>query len=209
MTPERNKNNWYAWLMVVVFSGLAVSFACDWWGEEREMREAVVVDPEFYSKRPVRQPRLEATLILGDHTYRCNTCHQHLKPSQVQKSAVSAHPEILLNHGVNNYCAPCHHREDREQLVDINGEKVSFAQSHLTCLQCHGPIYRDWEKGVHGRMNDYWDKRRGEVRKLTCVACHDPHDPAFKPMTPAPAPQRTGALNSSVTTIAKDSDHDD
>ena len=69
MASVRNRNNACVWVMVLAFSGLAVSFVFDGWGEEREMRQAVPVDPEFYSKRPVRQPRLEATLVRGDYLY--------------------------------------------------------------------------------------------------------------------------------------------
>ncbi|MCA9406257.1 MAG: hypothetical protein KC684_06965, partial [Candidatus Omnitrophica bacterium] len=174
--------------IALVFLFLAASFLMNVWGEKREIIRHPLTNPEDFTKQPVREARLEPKVMQDGYMYRCNDCHDNIEPSTVQKSFFSAHSDIILDHGANNYCLTCHSINNREMLVDINKNEISFAQSHQTCLQCHGPIYRDWENGVHGRMNDFWDSNKGEVRKLTCVACHNPHQPKFQLMQPAPAP---------------------
>lgn len=176
------------WWMAAVFFLLALSFIFDLWGEKTERIKHPLTNPQYFTKQPVREAKLESLIKKEGHVYRCNDCHQTLEISSVQKSFFSAHEDIILKHGVNNYCLTCHSANNMEALVDIHNNDITFSQSHITCLKCHGPIYRDWENGVHGRMNDFWDQGKGEVRKLTCVACHDPHQPKFKPMKPAPAP---------------------
>jgi hypothetical protein len=43
----------------------------------------------------------------------------------------------------------------------------------------------DWRAGVHGkRVGNWW----GPKEYLSCVACHDPHSPLFKPLEPKPPP---------------------
>lgn len=181
------KDQYMLWIGIVFFL-LTLSFIFDLWDFKREVISHPLVDPQYFTKEPVRQAKLEPILIKDGRRYRCDDCHENIEPSLVQKSFFSAHPEVELKHGVNNYCLTCHSLNNREALRDINGHDVSFARSELSCLQCHGTIYRDWERGVHGRMNEYWDKTKGEVKKLTCVQCHDPHNPKFKKMRPAPAP---------------------
>ena len=181
------KDKYMLWMGIIFFL-LALSFIFDLWGFKREVIQHPLVDPRYFTKEPVRQAKLEPVLIKDGYQYRCNDCHQTLAPSQIQKSFFSAHPEIELKHGVNNYCLTCHSLNNRESLRDINGNDVPFSQSQIACLQCHGTIYRAWERGVHGRINGYWDKTKGEIKKITCVQCHDPHQPKFKAMHPAPAP---------------------
>lgn len=40
------------------------------------------------------------------------------------------------------------------------------------CAKCHGPRYREWQQGAHGRSNGYWDNTRGESRRLGRTECH-------------------------------------
>ncbi len=172
----------------MVFLVLAISFIVDIWGEPPKRVIHPTVDQANFSQKPARTPALNPIYVKDGYSYRCNDCHSVLEPSDVQKSYISAHPDVILEHGANNYCTTCHSPDNRERLLDINGYDVAFDQSHKSCLQCHGPIYRDWEAGVHGRMNDYWDTERGPTRKLTCVECHNPHQPKFPDMQPSPAP---------------------
>ena len=68
----------------------------------------------------------------------------------------------------------------------------------LLCAKCHGPKYRDWKAGVHGRQNGYWDATKGPKEKLRCIQCHDPHKPAFppiKPLAPPTYPKRAANAN--------------
>ncbi len=196
------------WGISLVFLVLTVTFLMDVWGEKREVVRHPPTDPRHFTTAPVREAKIKPVYDYEGKRYGCNDCHATLEPSNIQKSFFSAHPDVILEHGANNYCQTCHNRGNMDRLLDINKNEVTFAKSHMTCLQCHGPIYRDWEQGLHGRMNDYWDQQRGEVRRLTCVACHDPHRPAFAPMEPAPAPTVRQYRNFLETLTVKDNDHD-
>ncbi len=97
----------------------------------------------------------------------------------------------LVHGGGNLWCLNCHDADDRDKLVKLNGELLSFNQSHLLCGECHGPILRDWDLGIHGKTVGYWDPAQGEETgtvRLLCVECHLPHRPAFAAMQPMPAP---------------------
>lgn len=97
----------------------------------------------------------------------------------------------LVHGGGNLWCLDCHNADDRDKLVKLNGETLTFNESHLLCGGCHGPKLRDWDEGIHGKTTGYWDLAQGEeeasVRKL-CVECHQPHSPAFAAMMPQPGP---------------------
>jgi hypothetical protein len=105
----------------------------------------------------------------------------------------------VLEHGINTRCFNCHHRTQRDCFVDDFGLAISWDQPQLLCAKCHGPVYRDWQHGAHGRVNGYWDTGRGLRRRLRCIECHDPHRPPFAAMRPAPGPQtlRMGPIRES------------
>jgi len=57
------------------------------------------------------------------------------------------------------------------------------------CSQCHGPQRRDYNMGLHGGMNGYWDLTKGGRTRNTCINCHDPHAPAFPLVMPVLPPK--------------------
>ena len=138
---------------------------------------------------PVRSPALRPEIRIGAYRYRCGECHS-LFPSPVETDRpLTQHREIRLEHGINNRCFNCHLREDRDAFADYRGGPIAYDKPQLLCAKCHGPVYRDWTHGVHGRTNGSWDSSRGPVRHLRCIQCHDPHAPAFEAMRPAPGPR--------------------
>ncbi|MFH1748151.1 MAG: hypothetical protein ABIG44_14030 [Planctomycetota bacterium] len=136
----------------------------------------------------VRQPTLAPNIMLGSRTYRCSDCHRLFPPQTYTTNMLVLHHQIILKHGINDRCLSCHHPDDRDAFVDDKGDKIPYDQPQLLCSKCHGPVYRDWQHGVHGRSNGYWDTRRGPLMRLKCIECHDPHRPPFPPMRPAPPP---------------------
>ncbi|MCP4571405.1 MAG: hypothetical protein GY838_03565 [bacterium] len=97
----------------------------------------------------------------------------------------------LVHGGGNLWCLDCHNTDDRDKLVKLNGDLLTFNQSQLLCGECHGPELRDWERGIHGTTTGYWDLARdagGESFRKLCVECHTPHDPAFPSLTPLAGP---------------------
>ena len=136
--------------------------------------------------RPLReQPTI---LVLGGVEQRCNDCHDVFDSDVFVERPLRQHEHVVLDHGLNDRCYNCHHYEDRELLVLHDGRGVPFEQSALLCGKCHGPTYRDWERGVHGRTDGYWSQAHGEARRLTCIECHDPHAPAFPALEALPGP---------------------
>ena len=115
--------------------------------------------------------------------YPCGACHTKKKP-QVRDGALITHGDIKINHGegVNKLaCIECHDRQERDFLVDMQGEKIDFDHSYKLCGQCHFRPKRDWLGGAHGKRVTYW---AGERVVMNCTSCHDPHSPAFKTKMP-------------------------
>lgn len=138
---------------------------------------------------PVRQVKLTPEYQAGVFSFRCSDCHKIFPPrANDTVRTVAQHQEIVLRHGTNTWCLSCHHAANRDAFVDDRGGEIPWDQPQLLCSKCHGPVYRDWQHGAHGRSNGYWDKARGEQTRLKCIECHHPHQPPFPPMHPAPGP---------------------
>ena len=73
-------------------------------------------------------------------------------------------------------------------FADSDGGEIPWDQPQRLCASCHGPVYRDWQHGSHGRSNGFWDVRQGELIRCKCIECHDPHHPPFPALEPAPGP---------------------
>lgn len=143
----------------------------------------------------------------------CDTCHLG-KPVKLEYDAdgnpiiPQAHEDwLIVAHGRNDRkinCYNCHNPRQLDQLVTRDGTKLRLDQATLLCASCHGTTYRDWQVGVHGRMNGYWNQKLGSVTRQECTSCHDPHNPAFPKIIPLPAPHplhREAALVSEKTKV--------
>ncbi|MBS1153363.1 MAG: Doubled motif (Paired 1), partial [Myxococcaceae bacterium] len=121
----------------------------------------------------------------------CMDCHgeKDLPPNPLRRQLEDKHTNIkLINHDEEHrWCLDCHDLNDRDSLHLAGGELVPFTESYRLCGQCHGPQYRDWKVGIHGKRTGYWN---GAKRYLLCVNCHNPHNPRFAPIKPLPPPVR-------------------
>lgn len=86
-------------------------------------------------------------------------------------------PDSLdLQHGRGAiWCLDCHHTTQRNKFVDNFGNEIDFNQPQQLCGKCHGPIYRDWREGIHGKRIGEWASD-GKKRWFVCTECHNPHD---------------------------------
>jgi len=137
---------------------------------------------------PVRSPALQPLLERATFTYRCNECHRLFPSPPETLRRLTQHREIPREHGINNRCFNCHHREDRNAFVDDKGDPIPWSEPQRLCAKCHGPVYRDWTHDVHGRAEGSWKPDSAERHRRRCIECHDPHAPAFAPLAPAPPP---------------------
>lgn len=135
-------------------------------------------------KMPPRATR-GLDLVKAGWTYNCMECHK-LFPARWHYDArpFNEHKEIKLEHGENRFCLNCHHPSNRNAFVDYDGSEIAQSAVVNLCAKCHGTIYRDWEAGVHGRQNGFWNASLGAKTKLRCIQCHDPHSPKLKAIQP-------------------------
>jgi hypothetical protein len=144
-------------------------------------------------------PKDHADLVFSMRN--CASCHATGKPVKLEVDAQGntvipkAHAaDLQIAHGENsrnNDCFNCHDPAKLNQLVTRDGTKLKLTEATQLCASCHGPTYRDWEAGIHGRTTGAWHRVSGTVTRLDCTSCHDPHAPAFPRMIPLPAPPRT------------------
>jgi hypothetical protein len=125
-------------------------------------------------------------LVRSGWTYNCMECHRLIKARWHYDRPVNEHRDIKLDHGANRFCLNCHHPTNRNAFVDYDGAEIAQADVVLLCGKCHGTTLRDWQAGVHGRQNGFWNAAKGEKTKLRCIQCHDPHHPKFEAMKPLP-----------------------
>jgi len=122
----------------------------------------------------------------------CRACHGPEKDFKIlwtRQEALRVHTNVQLKHGEQRvWCLDCHHPKDRNYLLPLSdGKKITFARSYELCGKCHGTIYRDWRRGIHGKRTGNWN---GEKKYHLCIHCHDPHSPKFKALAPMPPPRK-------------------
>ena len=167
---------------------LAGVLAFGGWSFEPPYPGPVQVPASATDAKPVRQPQLQPLLAVGVFTSRCSDCHKIIPSPAETDRTLTQHREVRLRHGINTRCFNCHHRTNRDAFVDDYGHEIPWDQPQLLCAKCHGPVYRDWQHGSHGRTNGYWDLKLGAQTRRKCIECHDPHCPPFAPLAPAPGP---------------------
>lgn len=111
-------------------------------------------------------------------SYACTECHS--KPlSEMQKNNglyKKAHWNISLNHANESTmnCITCHNGKNMDYLNSLTGNQIDFNNSYVVCSQCHTKQFDDWKGGAHGKRIGSWAPPRAS---MTCVNCHNPHDP--------------------------------
>ncbi len=176
------------WVIAGVLLGAAVLALVGPWSFTSPVPVAMAVPAWAIDPTPVRHPKLRPEIDLAGFTYRCSDCHKLFKSPPETTRSLTQHTQIVLKHGINDRCFNCHHLTNRDAYVDDYGKEIPADQPQLLCAKCHGPVYRDWLNGAHGRSNGYWDESRGPRERRKCIECHDPHAPPFAPMQPAPGP---------------------
>jgi uncharacterized CHY-type Zn-finger protein len=186
-----------AYVAPLVFLVLAIAFVLNLWGRPAKLQIIPLVDTNFLSTATVRQSYPDLVRAGADVSdFDCYACHDKGKVPPLRYDSNNKliippeHPDILMQHGTsaNNNCYNCHDTTNLTLLQTRDGRTVSFSESQLLCGSCHGPIYRDWEAGEHGRTSGYWDRSLGPMDRKICVNCHNPHSPHFPGRKPAPGP---------------------
>ncbi len=177
---------------------LAAAMLAKPWAQPVARRPIPLVDPAFLEQTPWRKSY--ADLVRGKEDlsdFECYVCHEKKNPPPLRFDAQQTlivpdeHSDIKMGHGShnrNNLCFNCHNETNLLTFSTRDGNELKFSDSSRLCGSCHGPNYRDWEAGVHGRMNGYWNHQLGEFRRLDCVNCHNPHAPRIPTRQPAPPP---------------------
>ena len=178
---------------------LGAAMLANLWGHPTVEPRIPLVDVAFLDQTAWRKSYADLVREKADLSdFQCYVCHEQKNPPVLkfddQHNLVipDEHAEtIKMGHGSNNrnnLCFNCHNEANLLTLSIRDGNELKFADSSQLCGSCHGPNYRDWEAGVHGRINGYWNRQLGEARRLDCVNCHNPHSPRIPSRPPAPPP---------------------
>lgn len=156
-----------------------------WWGDPYDGTVAMVskpVEADYSRGTAVVKPRSPKVGLLP---YCGVTCHNGVIPPEAPKDKnprlLYMHKDIALNatqlaHGRGGiWCLDCHHPTQRNRLIDNFGSPVSFDEPQILCGKCHGPVYRDWRDGIHGKRIGEWASN-GKKRWFVCTECHNPHN---------------------------------
>jgi hypothetical protein len=180
------------------FLSLGLLFLWGLWGKPQPLYPIPLVDTNVLSPATIRASYAELIRTRADLSdFDCYACHEEGKPPPLRYDAnhkliiPEEHSTIIMAHGRhdrNNNCFNCHNEHNLELLQTRDGRELKLSESTPLCGSCHGPTYRDWEAGVHGRTGGYWNLAQGERSRHDCVDCHNPHQPKIPPRRPAPGP---------------------
>lgn len=118
-------------------------------------------------------------------SYACTECHSiPLDQLENKEDSKNAHWDIKLKHAEENImnCAGCHNASDMNTLKSLTGKPIDFNYSYKQCSQCHSKEFKDWTGGAHGKNLGGWTSPR---IAMTCVNCHNPHQPHIASKWPA------------------------
>jgi hypothetical protein len=185
-------------VLATAFFALALKFATRVGAGSSMPARIPLVDTQFLDTATIRKSYAELIRTKADLSdFDCYTCHEKGKPPVLRFDAQhnivvpKEHEDVVMGHGShnrNNNCFNCHDEQNLELLQTRDGRQVKLAESPTLCGSCHGPTYRDWEAGAHGRTGGYWDRAAGPIKRQICVDCHNPHRPKIPPRKPAPGP---------------------
>ncbi len=185
-------------VLTVLFALLAAAFYFDLWGRPVPHQDIALVSTNFLDTATARRSYVDLVRLGEDLSdFDCYTCHEKGKPPPLRFDTnqniivAKEHSDIVMGHGShnrNNNCFNCHNETNLERLQTRDGRELKFADSPQLCGSCHGPTYRDWEAGVHGRTSGYWNRQLGPYTRVVCASCHNPHAPRFPGRAPAPGP---------------------
>ena len=193
-------------LLAILFLALALAFSMGFGGHAPPLAAIPLVDPQFTETATIRKSYAELIRSKADLSdFDCYACHEKGKPPTLRFDTnhnlviPKEHEDIVMKHGShgrNNVCFNCHNETNLVVLQTRDGRALKLEDSPALCGSCHGPTYRDWEAGAHGRTSGYWDHQAGPTDRKRCVNCHNPHAPPFPPRKPAPGPHPLrGALH--------------
>jgi hypothetical protein len=190
--------NYLMALLVAGFLGLAALLVANLWGHVPVPEPHQLVDKTFLETTAFRQSYRDLVKAKEDLSdFDCYACHEKNKPPPIRFDdqhriiMPKEHANITMGHGShdrNNLCYNCHAEANLLTFQVRDGRELKFDNSTPLCGSCHGPTYRDWEAGAHGRTSGHWDRAKGPAQRLDCVNCHDPHGPRIPSRPPAPGP---------------------
>jgi len=186
---DREASRMLGWLLPVGFALLAAGLFAFSKPAPIPVHPAAAVDRAILVPGPARVAMSDPPRIAVEGVpENCNACHQVFKSAHPAGTDLSFHQDVTLQHGLNDRCVNCHDADNRERLVLRDGTTVPFTQTPQLCAQCHGTLYRDWQKGTHGKTLGSWVTGSAQQVRLNCNQCHDPHSPRFPTYTPLPGP---------------------
>ena len=200
--PPTKRNNERTNLLLgglsLVFAGLTAAFLSELWGHTPAPPAIPLVNPSFLESTPWRQAYADLVRTKEDLSdFDCYACHDKKKPPPIVFDAnhkiviPKEHSNITMGHGShdrNNLCYNCHNEQNLLTFQARDGRELKFDDSTALCGSCHGPTYRDWEAGAHGRTVGAWNRTPGPTERLACANCHNPHAPRIPTREPAPGP---------------------
>lgn len=174
-----------------------------WWSDPldgtQEMGE-MPIEADYTEAEAVVRPREEQLTLIQICGVACHNGVFPPVPKDKNPRELTMHQDIVpdamdLQHGRGAiWCLDCHHTTTRNKLVDHFGNEISFNEPQKLCGKCHGPVYRDWREGIHGKRIGEWASD-GAKRWFVCTECHNPHDvqqgarnSGFASIQPEPAP---------------------
>ncbi len=190
--------------LAVAFCVLTAAFLKNPWGKIAPLQPIALVAAEFTNTATARvsyADLIKAKEDLSD--FDCYGCHEQNKVPPLRYDTnhnliiPKEHSDLVMGHGQhnrNNNCFNCHNETNLVRLQTRDGRDLTLDQSTPLCGSCHGPTYRDWEVGIHGRTSGYWERQLGPIDRKDCVNCHNPHAPKFPHRKPAPGPHPLRAV---------------
>ena len=197
-SPTRDRRPLWPVLGIALLT-IALLGADDWWRPSNS--------DAGYPPRPL-QPESEPEPVLlppppiDDEYFPCSDCHED-QQADPERRELDEHDSVELAHG-DLWCLDCHAADQRDLLHLSDASPVRMEESWRLCTRCHARRIPDWRAGIHGKRTGSW---WGPKEYRTCVACHDPHSPLFKPLEPKPPPAAAGLIRPWRRTESEEAQH--